>query len=162
MAQDRMDSRTLKIYVFYCANSLEQEEMLRLRDKLQADTLREIRLPCSGKVNIPYLVKAFEAGADGVLIVTCKENECRHLQGNMRAQKRAEAVDSLLEEVGLGRGRIAVIQMKDSGGQQVVEDVEEFCTKMRSVRYSHTESQTVPDTSDVATRHIRDHQETAS
>ncbi|OHB77536.1 MAG: hypothetical protein A2Z25_15675 [Planctomycetes bacterium RBG_16_55_9] len=123
----------MNVYVFYCANSLDLEEMNRLRDRLRGDTFREIRLPCSGKVNVPYLVKAFEAGADGVAIVACKQGECRHVEGNMRAQKRAQAVDSLLEEVGLGTGRIAVIQMKDSGVEQVIADIEEFCTKVRNM-----------------------------
>ena len=53
--------------------------------------IKTISLPCSGKVDIPYLLKAFETGADGVAIVTCKKNECRHFEGNLRAHKRAEA-----------------------------------------------------------------------
>lgn len=151
----------MRVYIFYCANSLDQEEMLRFRDKLQDDTFREIRLPCSGKANIPYLVKAFETGADGVIIVTCKQNECRHLEGNMRAQKRAQAVDSLLEEIGLGPGRITVVQVKDDGVEQVIKEIEGFCTKVRSMPQSHRERQTLPDTSDVSTSHVHDPQETA-
>jgi coenzyme F420-reducing hydrogenase delta subunit len=149
------------MYVFYCANSLDREEMTCFRDKLQGDTIREIRLPCSGKVNIPYLVKAFESGADGVVIVTCRLDECRHLEGNMRAQKRAQAVDSLLEEVGLGKGRIAVVQHKDAGVEQIIEDIEEFCTKVRSMPQFCTEIPTIPGSNNPSTSHVHDHQETA-
>lgn len=156
-----MDRRALKTYVFYCANSLAGEEMLRIRAGLQDNTIKEIRLPCSGKVNIPYLVKAFEAGADGVVIVTCKQDECRHIEGNMRAQKRAQAVDSLIEEIGLGPGRITVVQLKDAGVEQVIEDIDEFCMKVRSMPQSYIEPQTMPDTSNVSASHIHNHQEAA-
>ncbi|MEJ2700945.1 MAG: hydrogenase iron-sulfur subunit [Sedimentisphaerales bacterium] len=130
MMTRKMDDQTPKMYVFYCANSVGPEELVHFHDRLQGDSFKEVRLPCSGKVNIPYLVKAFEAGADGVVIVTCKQDECRRIEGNMRAQKRAQAVDSLLEEVGLGSGRIAVIQMTD-GVDQIIEDIEGFCAKVR-------------------------------
>ena len=156
-----MDRSTSKINVFYCANSLDGEEILRFQAKLQEDTFKEIRLPCSGKVNIPYLVKAFEAGADGLVIVTCKQDECRHLEGNMRAQKRAQAVDSLLEEIGLGPGHITVVQLTDDGVEQVIKDIEDFCTRVRSMPQSYHERQKLPDTSDVSKSPVHDPQETA-
>ena len=53
--------------------------------------LKTISLPCSGKVDIPYLLKAFETGADGVAIVTCQKNECRHFEGNLRARPATNA-----------------------------------------------------------------------
>ena len=155
-----MDDRTLKMYVFYCSNSLDQEDLTRCARGQQGDELRAISLPCSGKVNTPYLVKAFEAGADGVIVVTCKQDECRHLEGNLRAQKRVQAVDSLLEEVGLGKGRIAVVQHKDAGVEQVIEDIEEFCTKVRSMSQFCTEIPTIPGSNDPSTSNVRDRQET--
>lgn len=161
MKQHKMDDQTLNVYIFYCANSLDREELIRLRDRLQSDTVREIRLPCSGKVNIPYLVKAFESGADGVVIVTCKQDECRHLEGNMRAQKRAQAVDSLLEEIGMGKGRIAVVQLKDAGVEQIIEDIQEFCTKVRSMSQPYAGLQALSDRSSVSASNVHDHQETA-
>jgi coenzyme F420-reducing hydrogenase delta subunit len=133
---------------------------MRLGDKLQDDAVRQIRLPCSGKVTIPYLVKAFETGADGLAIVTCKRDECRHLEGNMRAQKRAQAVDSLLEEVGMGSGRIAVIQLTDAGVEQIIEDVEAFCRKIRSMPQDYVGLQRSPNNNGVSTMPVPEHQET--
>jgi coenzyme F420-reducing hydrogenase delta subunit len=78
-------------------------------------------------------VKAFETGADGVVIVTCKQNECRHLEGNLRAQKRAEAVESLLEEVGMGKGRMAVIMLKEDGVEQVLTEIRSFFDRIRNL-----------------------------
>lgn len=95
--------------------------------------LKTIPLPCSGKIDILYLTKAFETGADGVAIVMCKQGECRYLEGNLRARKRAEAVDALLDEIGLGKGRIVIIQMKDGGVEQVIREVEDFLAKIKSL-----------------------------
>jgi F420-non-reducing hydrogenase iron-sulfur subunit len=158
----KMDTQTPKMYVFYCANSLGPDELVRFHEKLQGDSFKEVRLPCSGKVNIPYLVKAFEAGADGVVIVTCKQDECRHLEGNMRAQKRAQAVDSLLEEVGLGSGRIAVIQMNDGGVDQIIEDIEKFCAKVRTLGPHNSSLVARPLASAGSRITSPDHQEIAS
>ena len=96
------------------------------------DELKAIPLPCSGKVDILYLTKAFETGADGVAVVTCKQGECRYLEGNLRARKRVEAVDALLEEIGLGKGRMVIIQMGDGGIEQVMREVEDFRIRIKA------------------------------
>ena len=101
--------------------------------KAQDDELTTISLPCSGKIDIPYMGKAFETGADGVVLITCPEGQCHNLEGNMRAQKRTQAVDSLLEEVGLGKGRIIAVQLKDDNTEQVMEEVDKFRTKIRNL-----------------------------
>jgi coenzyme F420-reducing hydrogenase delta subunit len=85
-----MNQRALKTYVFYCSNNLAADQFAGLCHDLEGDTIKTISLPCSGKVDVPYLIKAFETGADGVAIVTCPKNECRHFEGNLRAHKRAE------------------------------------------------------------------------
>jgi F420-non-reducing hydrogenase iron-sulfur subunit len=88
--------------------------------------LKVIPLPCSGKTDIRYLVKAFETGADGVVLVSCREGDCRYLEGDRRARKRAEAVERLLTEAGLGQGRLRVIQLDDRGAARVAREISEF------------------------------------
>ena len=125
-----MNDRALKIYLFYCSNSLDENELSQCREALKGHQLKVISLPCSGKVNVPYLVKSFETGADGILIVTCELDQCRHLEGNMRAERRAEAVDSLLEEIGAGTGRIAAIHVKVGKIEHTVGKIREFCDRI--------------------------------
>ena len=85
-----------------------------------------ISLPCSGKVDIPYMIKAFETGADGVLVITCPAGKCHNLEGNLRAKKRVQAVESLLDEVGMGNGHIKVIQLVEGDTERIIEEIEEF------------------------------------
>jgi len=128
-----MNNRTLKMYVFYCSNSIEPEQMADGLGKLDGVTVKMISLPCSGKIDVPYLVKAFETGADGAVIVTCKQNECQHLEGNLRANKRAEAVESLLEEIGMGKGRMAVIMLKEGGVEGALGEIRDFIDRVRNL-----------------------------
>jgi coenzyme F420-reducing hydrogenase delta subunit len=127
-----MDTRLLKMYVFYCSNSLDESLLTTGLNGLSGISVKTIGLPCSGKVDIPYLVKAFETGADGVVLITCKESECRHLEGNMRAGKRVEAVESLLEEIGMGEGRMVFIRAKDKEGsvELTVSEIKKFFEKV--------------------------------
>ena len=128
-----MNNRPLKLYIFYCSNSLDSVELASCFSKLEEDELKIISLPCSGKVDLLYLIKAFETGADGVVVVTCVQGECRYLEGNLRAQKRAEAVNTLLEEIGLGRGRMAVIQLKEDGTEQLIRELDDFRAGIRNL-----------------------------
>jgi len=113
------------IYLFHCATSYDQGELMRSYSR-QAKEIKVIAMPCSGKLDILYLTKAFDTGADGAAIMICKEGECRYMEGNMRARKRAEAIDELLEETGLGRGRIRVIQMDEEGITGAIRKLEDF------------------------------------
>jgi coenzyme F420-reducing hydrogenase delta subunit len=123
------------MYVFYCSNSLDESQIANGLSGLNGIAVKTIGLPCSGKVDIPYLVKAFETGADGVVLVTCKEGECKHLEGNMRAGKRVEAVESLLEEIGMGKGRMVFIRVRDEEGsvELTVSEIKKFFERVRNL-----------------------------
>jgi F420-non-reducing hydrogenase iron-sulfur subunit len=127
-----LETKPAKIYLFCCSSSFDPMELAQGYVEHE-DELKVIPLPCSGKVDILYLTKAFESGADGVAIVTCKQGECRYLEGNLRARKRAEAIDSLVEEIGLGKGRMAIIQMNDGGIKQIIREVKDFSNKIKAL-----------------------------
>ncbi len=127
-----MSQKPLKIYIFCCTNSIDLEELTAYCHEAGQDHLTLVGLPCSGKIDVPYLIKAFETGADGAVIVTCKVEECTYLEGNLRAVKRAEAVDKLLEEIGYGSGRMDVIQLSE-GPEQILRQVAAFREKVEAL-----------------------------
>jgi len=57
------------------------------------------RLPCSGKLQVSTLLKAFEDGADGIYIVGCPTDTCHNVMGSQRAAKRVLAVKKALAEL---------------------------------------------------------------
>jgi len=120
----------MNICIFYCANCLDTNALRQCINKFENgsvdDRIQTVSLPCSGKVNLLYLLKAFEKGSDGVLLVTCKHGECNFLEGNLRAGKRADAVDSLLDETGLGKGRMIMVQKNEEGVFQITAALEQL------------------------------------
>ena len=140
---DPGSQRRLKICAFYCSNNLDAARLADLGQETGGDTVKVIGLPCSGKVDVPYLVKALETGADGVVIVACKKMECRHFEGSLRAHKRAEAVESLMAEIGLGAGRMAVVECAPGGAEQVREEINQFIERVRSLPRGRVLSETM-------------------
>ncbi len=128
-----MIRRTATIHLFYCVNSMTETELRSLQAQLDADGLRSLSLPCSGKATIPYLLKAFEKGADGVVLCTCPESECKHLEGNLRASRRAEAVDGLLDETGFGKGRVVVVTKEQGQSGKLIDTIRQLQTKLNEV-----------------------------
>jgi coenzyme F420-reducing hydrogenase delta subunit len=55
-----------------------------------------VKVPCTGRVDIIHMLKAFENGADGVFVAGCLEGECHFLKGNLRARKRVAQAQALL------------------------------------------------------------------
>ena len=78
--------------------------------------LKLILMPCTGRVDILHLLKAFEAGADAVVVVGCLEGECHYLMGNIRARKRVTKVKKDLEAMGLEPERIEMFNLSSSEG----------------------------------------------
>jgi F420-non-reducing hydrogenase iron-sulfur subunit len=126
-----MNKQALKVYVFYCSNHLEADPFAGFGRGQEGDTVKTISLPCSGKIDVPYLIKAFETGADGVVIVACRKNQCRHFEGSPRAHKRAEAVEALLGEIGVDPGRMAVIECEERGAEGVDGEIKHFIDRVR-------------------------------
>jgi F420-non-reducing hydrogenase iron-sulfur subunit len=72
------------------------------------------RFPCTGKVDVEYILKAFEEGADGVYIVACPVGNCHHVSGSIRATKRVAHARKLLEEIGIEGERLGIYYMSGS------------------------------------------------
>ena len=67
-----------------------------------------IETPCSGKVDPIYLLKAFEKGADAVVVLACDQRLCATLEGAKRIHKRVERTRALLAEAGLEPERLVL------------------------------------------------------
>jgi coenzyme F420-reducing hydrogenase delta subunit len=75
-----------------------------------------VRLPCTGKTDIRYLLEAFEQGADGVYLTACPIGNCHHVRGNERGRARLERAKRILDEIGLGGERLEMFFMSGSQG----------------------------------------------
>ena len=95
--------------------------------------VRIVRLPCTGKVDALYLMKAFEDGADGVFVAGCLEGQCHYLEGNLRAKRKVAYVKRLLDEVGIDPERVAMYNLSSAMGGRFAEIVEEMTAKVKEL-----------------------------
>lgn len=92
-----------------------------------------VKVPCTGRVDIIHVLKAFESGADGVYLAGCLEGECHYLRGNIRARKRVDRLKELLEECGIGGERVAMYNLSSAQGQRFAEIAREMTEKVRAL-----------------------------
>ena len=126
--------KNTKLSIFYCSNCFEGSEFDRMPREAEGVEYTVISLPCSGKADLLYLLKAFETGADGLALVTCPKNECHYLEGNLRAPKRAEEANRLLEEAGMGPDRVTVLHMNGKGSSEIVAKLAPFREKILNMQ----------------------------
>ena len=79
-------------------------------------SVKIIRVPCSGKVDVMHLLRAIQKGADGAYIVGCLEGTCYYNEGNFRARERVGHVQSLLEEIGIEGDRVRMYNLSSGEG----------------------------------------------
>ena len=96
-------------------------------------SVKVVKVPCTGRVDILLMLHAFEKGVDGVYLAGCLEGECHFLRGNLRARRRVEYVKGLLEETGLGGGRLEMYNMSASQGQRFAEVAREMTERIRAL-----------------------------
>jgi coenzyme F420-reducing hydrogenase delta subunit len=107
-----------KITVFHCFNAFNN--MIE-PDNTDYD-VHSIKMPCSSMTREVFLLRAFEAGADAVIVIVCPEGSCHYMEGNIRAGKRVERVKKLLDEIGLDSRRLNIFHIPH-GDQSAVERI---------------------------------------
>jgi F420-non-reducing hydrogenase iron-sulfur subunit len=95
--------------------------------------IRGIRVPCSGRVSPELVLRAFDQGADGVLVLGCHIGECHYETGNHRAAKRLPILHSLLTFAGLEPERLRLDWVSASEGERYSHIVTEFSDSLRKL-----------------------------
>ncbi len=90
-----------------------------------------VQVPCSGRVDAWHLLRAIEAGADGVYVAGCLEGECHFLEGNFKTKKKVNAVRKLLAELGIEPERVAMYNLSSAMGPRFAEIAAEMTDRIR-------------------------------
>jgi coenzyme F420-reducing hydrogenase delta subunit len=96
-------------------------------------SIRIIKLPCTGRVDVIHLLKALEGGADGIMVAGCLEGDCHYRSGNLRARKRVNRVKEILDRIGLRAERVAMYNLSAGMGQQFAEMARDFTDRVRKL-----------------------------
>ncbi|MBN1955624.1 MAG: hydrogenase iron-sulfur subunit [Anaerolineae bacterium] len=92
-----------------------------------------VRMPCTGKVDVRYILQAFEQGADGVYIVACPIGNCHHIHGNERAVARVKYTKRLLDEVGVGGDRLEILFASGGMGATFAESAHAMVERVKQI-----------------------------
>jgi F420-non-reducing hydrogenase iron-sulfur subunit len=103
-----------------------------LRNEYPA-SIKIVRLPCTGKTDIQYLLDAFEEGADGVYIVACSLGNCHHEHGNERGYARMLHARKIIESIGLEPERLDMFFVSGGMGASFAQHAQEMTERIRQL-----------------------------
>ncbi|MGB9858336.1 MAG: hydrogenase iron-sulfur subunit [Moorellaceae bacterium] len=93
--------------------------------------IRIVRVPCSGRVNPQFVLRAFQWGADGVLVAGCHPGDCHYASGNYFTRRRFLIMKRLLKYVGLESERLQIHWISGSEGTKFAEVVSRMVEAIR-------------------------------
>jgi coenzyme F420-reducing hydrogenase delta subunit len=99
----------------------------------QPTDLRIIKVPCSGRINPLFIMRAFLNGADGVLVSGCHPRDCHYSEGNFYARRRLEVLRALLPVVGIDPARFEYTWVSASEGQRWQMVVSKFTEQIHAL-----------------------------
>jgi coenzyme F420-reducing hydrogenase delta subunit len=129
-----LQKENLQLKVFVCQNAVSWPfGGKRLPDFGLSHPEEVEKVPCLGKIDPRYLLKAFEGGCDAVCVIGCAIGKCKTMDGNLRAQKRVGFVRGILEEIGMRGERLFLYLREPLDEQRARELVGEFLSASRAL-----------------------------
>jgi len=95
--------------------------------------VRIIRVMCSGMVHPNLIIDALTKGADGVIMCGCHIGDCHYLEGNKRAESRADAINMMLQDFGIEEERFKIEWVSASEGPRFANVMQEFTEEIKSL-----------------------------
>ena len=92
-----------------------------------------VKMPCTGKIDVLYILRAFEKGADGVYVAGCYEGQCHFLEGNINAKRRVNHLKKLLDELGIGGDRVEMFNMSAAEGPRFADVANAFTERIKAL-----------------------------
>jgi len=129
-----LEGRELRIVGFLCNwCSYGGADTAGVGRLAQPTDLRIIRVPCSGRIDPLFIVKAFMNGADGVLVSGCHPRDCHYAQGNYYARRRLEVLKRFLPVMGINDARFEYTWVSASEGRQWQKVVKTFTERIHAL-----------------------------
>ncbi len=123
-----------KIVAFCCEQSgVQAADMAKALNRNLPRNVEFVSVPCSGRIETLFLLKALEGGADGVVVFACYEDNCRYLQGNLRMKGRVAYAKQMLAKIGLEGERIELFHVATNSGAKFAEVLREKAEQLRGL-----------------------------
>jgi F420-non-reducing hydrogenase iron-sulfur subunit len=109
-----------------------------------APNLRIIRLMCSGRVDPSFILRAFQLGADGVLVAGCHPGDCHYQEGNFKALRRVLLLKRVLKAFGIDEHRLRLEWISAAEGEKFAKVSNEFTEEVRALGPLRLETSVLP------------------
>lgn len=90
-----------------------------------------VRVMCSGRIDVQFILKAFAKGADGVLIGGCHPGDCHYQEGNYKALRRYLLVRRLIRQMGIEEERLRLEWISAAEGDRVRVVIDEMVETLK-------------------------------
>lgn len=105
-----------------------------------APNIRIIRIMCSGRIDPTFVLKAFQQGADGVLVCGCHPGDCHYQEGNYKCLRRFKLLQKYIAQMGIEKERLQLEWISASEGKQFSELVNNMTKTMLTLGPSKIKS----------------------
>jgi F420-non-reducing hydrogenase iron-sulfur subunit len=120
----------MKIIGFVCRDgALVAAEQVGAKEWSIPSSVTLVEMPCTGRVDVVHILRAFRQGADVVFVAGCLEGNCRYQYGNIEARKRVTLAKSLLQATGLEPERLEMFNLASNQEWRFVEIVKEMVSR---------------------------------
>ena len=106
-----------------------------------APNVRIVRVMCSGRVDPAFVVKAFQSGADGVLVCGCHPGDCHYTEGNYKAARRIPLLKKMLPQFGIEEERLHMAWVSAAEGERfasIVNDMTKTIRELGPLKHNET------------------------
>jgi coenzyme F420-reducing hydrogenase delta subunit/ferredoxin len=98
-----------------------------------APNVRTLMLPCTGRIDVSFVLRAFLDGADGVIVSGCHPGDCHYTAGNFRARRRWTLFRDLLNVIGFDLNRFELAWISAAEGAKWVKTIQAFTDKIKAM-----------------------------
>jgi F420-non-reducing hydrogenase iron-sulfur subunit len=131
MSEERFEPRIVGFLCNWCSYAAaDTSGVSRIGQPPNVDV---VRVMCTGRVDARFILKAFAAGADGVLVSGCHPGQCHYQKGNLSARRRVLALMPFLDALGIGRDRLRLTWVSGSEAPKMARVVAEFTEAIREL-----------------------------
>jgi F420-non-reducing hydrogenase iron-sulfur subunit len=128
---DDFEPKIVGILCNWC--SYAGADLAGISRKKFAPNVRVVRVMCSGRVEPNFILKAFEKGADGVIVLGCHPGDCHYIEGNYKTQRRIPLLKKLLVQMGIEEERLRLEWVSASEGDRFASIVDEMTEQIRKL-----------------------------
>ena len=135
VARENLESSFEPLIVAFCCNwcSYAGADLAGTGRMAYPANVRIIRVPCSGRVNPSFIIRAFQRGADAVIVAGCHPGDCHYHSGNFYTRRRLSVFKRLLEYLGIEPERFQVRWISGSEGGKFAQVMTDLTVKIRTL-----------------------------